>query len=339
MELGTQIKVLRLQRRATQETLADALGVTSQAVSKWERGESAPDISLLPALSAYFGVSIDELFALSDETRIQRIQNMVDTERVLDPAVVEREMAFLLEKAQQEPDNGRPHELLAQLENHLAREHRDRAADYAKESLRREPERTAPHNDLVAAMGGKMADWCASNHTALIRWYQEFVAAHPNSRTGYLWLLDSLIDDGRLEEARKYLAQMEPVDGTFRTPLYRGLIAWAAGERKQAMEIWRDMEHAWPQEWLVAFTMGDVLIKNGRYEEAQASYRRAYDLQPAPKYLDSLESISLVRELSGDPSGAAAALEEAVQLLAQQWDITSGEEVDRLRREIARLSR
>lgn len=61
MNIGSQIKSMRLRRGATQEALARHLGVTAQAVSKWENGTAAPDISLLPELSAYFGVSIDEL--------------------------------------------------------------------------------------------------------------------------------------------------------------------------------------------------------------------------------------------------------------------------------------
>ena len=46
----------------TQEALAQQLGVTNQAVSKWESGQSCPDIALLPKLADLFGITIDELF-------------------------------------------------------------------------------------------------------------------------------------------------------------------------------------------------------------------------------------------------------------------------------------
>ena len=46
----------------TQEGLAQRLGVTNQAVSKWESGQSCPDIALLPQLADLFGITIDELF-------------------------------------------------------------------------------------------------------------------------------------------------------------------------------------------------------------------------------------------------------------------------------------
>lgn len=61
MNLGSKLKTLRKQRDISQEVLAKYLGVSFQAVSKWETGAAMPDISLLPALASFFGVSIDEL--------------------------------------------------------------------------------------------------------------------------------------------------------------------------------------------------------------------------------------------------------------------------------------
>ena len=63
--MGENIATLRRAAGLTQELLADRLGVTSQAVSKWERQLSCPDVSLLPAMAEVFGVGIDELFAVA----------------------------------------------------------------------------------------------------------------------------------------------------------------------------------------------------------------------------------------------------------------------------------
>ena len=128
MEIGNQIKQLRLRRGITQEEMARHFGITAQAISKWERGAAAPDIGILPGLSAYFGVTIDELFALSDDTRMDRIQNMLWDVRYLNPADVENERQFLLEKARREPGNTDAYCMLAQMELHLAQEHNTRAA-------------------------------------------------------------------------------------------------------------------------------------------------------------------------------------------------------------------
>ncbi len=56
-----QITHLRKRRGISQTELGAALGVSSQAVSKWEKGISCPDIALLPSIAAYFEVTVDEL--------------------------------------------------------------------------------------------------------------------------------------------------------------------------------------------------------------------------------------------------------------------------------------
>lgn len=63
MQIGSNIKTLRQKNKSTQEQLANDLGVTYQAISKWETNTNTPDISLLPRIAAYFGVSIDALFS------------------------------------------------------------------------------------------------------------------------------------------------------------------------------------------------------------------------------------------------------------------------------------
>lgn len=62
MNIGNNIKKLRQQNNLTQAHLAKKLGVTFQAVSKWENNLSSPDIELLPKIANIFGVSIDMLF-------------------------------------------------------------------------------------------------------------------------------------------------------------------------------------------------------------------------------------------------------------------------------------
>ncbi len=61
MTIGTNIKRLRMNKQVTQEQLGEVLGVSGQAVSKWENESALPDITFLPRLAEYFGISIDEL--------------------------------------------------------------------------------------------------------------------------------------------------------------------------------------------------------------------------------------------------------------------------------------
>ena len=62
MNIGTNIYTLRKEKKITQAQLAEKLGVSEQAISKWENEQCAPDVSLFPIIADYFGVSIDRLF-------------------------------------------------------------------------------------------------------------------------------------------------------------------------------------------------------------------------------------------------------------------------------------
>ncbi|MBR5870263.1 MAG: helix-turn-helix transcriptional regulator [Clostridia bacterium] len=61
MSLADKLRELRKTKKVSQEKFADYLGVSYQAVSKWENGITSPDITLLPSISRYFGITVDEL--------------------------------------------------------------------------------------------------------------------------------------------------------------------------------------------------------------------------------------------------------------------------------------
>jgi len=62
IRIGIKIIEKRKEKGLTQEELADYLGISKPAVSKWESGQSYPDITLLPVIASYFDISVDELF-------------------------------------------------------------------------------------------------------------------------------------------------------------------------------------------------------------------------------------------------------------------------------------
>ena len=84
---GENLKKLRLEKNLTQEKLADFLGVSFQSVSKWERGDTYPDITMLPCIASFFNVSVDELLGVDkakDEAEIlkelEAYDNLTDTD-------------------------------------------------------------------------------------------------------------------------------------------------------------------------------------------------------------------------------------------------------------------
>ena len=66
--LGKRIAALRREKGLKQDELAEKLGVSAQAVSKWENDQTCPDISLLPSLAKILGVTVDELLSGKQES-------------------------------------------------------------------------------------------------------------------------------------------------------------------------------------------------------------------------------------------------------------------------------
>ena len=79
--VGANIKRLRTEKNVTQEQFAEAMNVTCAAVSKWEREDSYPDITLLQPLAFYFDVSLDELVGYDKEKVNEQIEKIVEEYR------------------------------------------------------------------------------------------------------------------------------------------------------------------------------------------------------------------------------------------------------------------
>lgn len=75
---GDNLKQLRKEKNLTQEALADSLGVSFQTVSKWERGETYPDITMLPVIAAIFEISVDGLLGTDKHQKEQKANEYID---------------------------------------------------------------------------------------------------------------------------------------------------------------------------------------------------------------------------------------------------------------------
>lgn len=78
---GERLKKLRYDNNVTQDTLAEYLGISYQAISKWENSLGFPDISLIPAISNFFGVSSDFLLGIELEKSEEKIENVLNEAR------------------------------------------------------------------------------------------------------------------------------------------------------------------------------------------------------------------------------------------------------------------
>lgn len=78
MNIGLNIKKLRISRRMTQEELAEYTGVSSRAVSRWENGITYPDITLLPIIANIFEITVDELLDVDVYKKDQDIKKILN---------------------------------------------------------------------------------------------------------------------------------------------------------------------------------------------------------------------------------------------------------------------
>lgn len=99
--IGRKIAELRKAHNMTQFELADALGISFQAVSNWERGASMPDISKLPELAEIFGVTIDEVLGKNNPAIVQLAHGETINTRAATPEEIE-EAAMIAKPSQLE---------------------------------------------------------------------------------------------------------------------------------------------------------------------------------------------------------------------------------------------
>ena len=338
IEIGAKIKQLRLKLGMTQEQLGDELSVSPQAVSKWESGTTMPDIQLLPELSVLFGVSIDELFSMTDESRMDRIDNMIDNTHFISEKDFSDSESFLREKAKDEKTKARATLLLAELYSKRIMEYKELTFELGKEALLLNPDEKRAHNVIFDSTGGPYSDYNATNHVEAIDFYKDFLEKHPENPRTYLWIMDLLIDDGRTEEAKEYLEKMDKIEHSFRTELYLGLIAKEECNLPAALEHWDNMTKEF-NDWLTWSCRGDLMARLCRFDEAIECYSHALEIQPTPRYMDIPESMSFVAEIMGDYEKAMEYRDLAVEICKKDWNITEGEWIDFHLREKERLAK
>ena len=335
-QIGARIRALRLAASMTQEQLAGKLGVSAQAVSKWESGTNMPDILLLPEISVIFGVSIDDLFSMTDEKQFERIDNMIWNTRFIPEAEFRRQEQYLLDCREKAALRDRAGLLLAQLYNRRANDYHALAKPLAREALVHLPGTKDAHNAIFDAENGPYQDWNCINHHELIDFYKAVAEAHPEDIRNYFWLLDLLIADCRTEEAREYAQRMKRVEYSYHYEMYMGYICRAEGDMAAAMDWWNRMTEHSPEKSQIWHEMGSIHAKLGRYDEAVEFYKKSMPLRKSPRVTDCEDAISQILLIKGDIPGAIEMQKQMKRIIIEDWT-TEGEAVDSIDREIKRL--
>ena len=337
MEIGKKIRNLRLEKEVKQEELAEYLGVSIQAVSKWETEASVPDIALLPGIAVFFGVTIDELFQVSDEAEFERIENMFWHERRIAPETFDHCVRFLEGVLKSAPKNVRACCCLAYLYNHRAASDHDMASEYAKKALELAPDDKGGWVAFLEANSGVCGDEWYDNHFEVIEYFREFLKKNPGNYRGLYAIIENLLDDDRFEEAVPYIRQIRTAANTGQYEVYMGDVMFGKGDPEKALEYWNAAVEHFPDRWQSYCDRADGLKKLGRYEEALADYEKCFEMQEPPRITDGLHSMAQVHELLGDFDAAIRDRQRIIKCLREEHKTLSGEGIDSQKREIERL--
>ena len=135
--LSEQLKKLRKDKGNTQEDLAMHLGITMQAVSKWERDEGYPDITLLPAIASYYSVSVDDLLGVGQIEKEKKLEDYYNKDAALHREGKSSERVALWRAAKKEFPNDLSvlHSLMYALDADNNKEYADEIIEYGERIL------------------------------------------------------------------------------------------------------------------------------------------------------------------------------------------------------------
>lgn len=337
MEIGKKIKQLRQNKGVTQETLANALGVTYQAVSRWENETTMPDISLLPQISVFFGVSIDELFEFTEESQYERIENMLNEKSILSDTEFQNAKYFLEKQSNQEKDNVNAIKLLAWLYAHRSKTFEIQAIEYAKKALSLGDTSKSMNNILRDAYGSPHTDWNYRNRHELIDFYYEHLKVYPDDMRAYRYLLPALIADGRTNEAKALIENIRSKEKPELLYVFDAMLLRREGKLTESEKLLNDMVKQFPDSWYTWSIVADFKADDCKYEDAISCFEKAFELQQKPRFTDSLEAIAHIYEIKKDNQKAISTYQRIVKLLETDWNVTFGATVNKYLQKIDEL--
>ena len=341
MNIGKKIKQYRAQYAYTQEQLADKLGVSAQAVSKWENNSAMPDITLLPALAEIFGVSIDELFDLTTDQKMNRIENRLQTELEFTQENFTEMERFLQEQASNTEQKERATSLLARLYHHRLETYANKADHYARESILLSPVTKDCQWILQKAEGASKWDWNIGNHSKTIEFYKNVLkdSSAKDSPLPYRYLIEELLADHRVKEANEYLNELKKLkdhDPLWIT-VYDAYIALGEYNEGKADDIMEKAVNEYSHDNRIFYQAASYYAKKCDYEKAIHYYETSFEMEEKPRFTDSLEALAMLHVITGNYEKAIETYQKQIGLLQNEWGLQDSPAIQTIKAEIERL--
>ena len=332
MDIGGTIKKLRTDRNMTQEEVAEYLGISFQAVSKWETGTTMPDITLLPKIAGFFGVRIDDLFSVDHEDELKRVeeglsyglseQSYLYAKRILDASL------------QEDPNNIRALKLYARL--HLTRTNDDllEAGRMLERAMEHSPLDEEIFHLYFQVRGGGVYK-AHSDDDWFIRVCEPYAQRFPQNLGLMVPLVEVMIRQRYFEKAEKYIHQMQLDSGReYLRQVILGDLELAKGNVDRAKAIWNTVSE---NDSMGQYEVGERFNRINEYERAIKCFQNAFQSTIPPRPLDSVFSLALLYTKLGRKAEAIEAWQLIINTLASDYHDYDSKTVEWARREIGKL--
>ena len=329
MELGLKIKELRIKHGLTQDDLASKLGVSFQTISKWENLVTMPDVALLPDISEAFGVTIDELFDLSIEQKMNRIESKMELEEEFKYSEFCEIEEFLKSHMAEDEYKYRSTALLAYLYTHRLMSDSKKIKKYARQAILLDPTKKECQWMIGKTGNYECWDWNMDNHTEAINFYKEVVNSAPDASLAYYYLIDNLIADHRVDEAQEYLNTLEKLrpNAIVMINAYKAGIALAKYQESEADMIMANLEKEHIEEDGCLFEIAQYYAKKGQFRKAISYYELSFEkTKRRPRFTDELLSIIDIYDILGDYKKEVETYDRLLDCYKNEWNMS--EEVE-----------
>lgn len=289
MDIGGTIKKLRTDRGLTQEEVADDLGVSFQAVSKWETGSNLPDITLLPRLAVLFGVRIDDLFAVDRGEELLRVEKSLNYRLSEESYLYARRI--LDASLQNDPDHVRALKLYAKL--HLSKTNADllEAGRMLERAMGQAPLDEEIFHLYSQVRGGGVYK-ARSDDDWFIRVCEPYALQYPQNRTLMTRLIEAMIRQRYWDKAEMHIQrmQLDPAAAYLRQ-VYLGDLALAKGDTEQAKAVWDTVS---PADSMGQYEVGERFNRLNDYDSAIRCFQNAFHAATPPRPLDAVYSLAFL---------------------------------------------
>lgn len=336
VNLGSVIKRLRTEQGVTQDALAEYLGISYQAVSKWETGTTLPDITLLPKLAVFFGVRIDELFSVNHEDELERIDTMLEKETMTDQnyAYAKRILDGIL---RENPKDVSAMKRYAKV--YLAKNNTDLLT--AGKMLEQAME-LAPLDEEVYFLyrgvrgGGEYKQH--SDNDWFIRVCEPYARKYPQNIGLYRTLIEAMISKKYFDRAEELLMEVQfKGEYKYMKEVFLGDIALAKGDEAKAKEIWNAIPKS---DWLGQYEAGERFNRLNEYDRAIECFNNAYEAQTAPRKMDMMYSLAFLYKKLGRFGEAKKEWELIIEGLVSDYNaVEEDNDIAWAKDEIAQLER